>query len=129
MTICSGRTQALSRASGDAQGSALPPIDPVLRARVLSCSVQRVRRGDFGKAPETVEDVFEGQLEELDSAPVPVRQARAALILLLKVRGESLEQFRKSIERGDVDLVALSSDVRWGLKYAGLLNRRVQPRP
>ena len=83
----------------------------------------------LGKAPELIDDVFEGQLEELDSAPVPVRQARAALILLLKARGESLEQFRKSIECGDVDLMALPFDVRWGLKYAGLLNQRVQHRP
>ena len=82
----------------------------------------------FGKPPVTLEDVFEQLMWEPESTPVPVRQARAALILMLEARGESLEQFRQSIERGDVDLMALSLDIRWGLKYAGLLNQRIQRR-
>lgn len=86
----------------------------------------------FGKAPEAVLNVADAVTAlplEPDSGPIPVRQARAALILMLEARGESLEQFRTSIERGDVDLMALPLDARWGLKYAGLLNQRIQRRP
>jgi len=86
----------------------------------------------FGKAPEAVlnaADPAAALLWEPDADPVPVRQARAALLSLLGARGETLEQFRTSIERGDVDLMALPLDARWGLKYAGFLSLQVQRRP